>query len=162
MPLHKAVLTTGQIILLEENSFSSGGEGSIFNVLDGSGTSFETGKYVAKIFRRFGIDQGSTTAIGKIKFTSDSELTVTVKSGGLGIGYFFLFWLISFAAFGLWGLLQPALVEELELNLFASVIAIPIFGFMSWIFLSRYMRESDLELMESYLKDKLGGEWNEE
>ena len=120
------------------------------------------GKYVAKIFRRFGIDQGSTTAIGKIKFISDGKLTVTVKSGGLGIGYFFLFWLITFAAFGIWGLLQPALVEELELNLFASVIAIPIFGFMSWIFLSRYMRESDLELMESYLKDKLGGEWNEE
>jgi len=120
------------------------------------------GKYVAKIFRRFGIVDGSTTAIGKIKFTNEHELAVTVKSGGLGIGYFFLFWLIAFAAFGIWGLLQPALVEELELNLFASVVAIPIFGFMSWIFLSRYMREPDLENMEGYLKGKIGGEWKEE
>jgi len=119
------------------------------------------GKYVAKIFRRFGIVDGSTTALGKIEFVSDRDLAVMVKSGGLGIGYFFLFWLISFAAFGIWGLLQPALVEELELNLLASVVAIPIFGFMSWIFLSRYMRESDLELMEDYLKGKIGGEWSE-
>lgn len=119
------------------------------------------GKYVAKIFRRFGIVDGSTTAIGKIKFISDGELAVTIKSGGLGIGYFMLFWLIFFAAAGIWGLLQPALVEELELNLFASVVAIPIFGFMSWIFLSRYMREPDLEKMEGYLKGKLGGEWEE-
>ena len=118
-------------------------------------------KYVAKIFRRFGIDNGSTTAIGKIKFTDDRELAITIKSGGLGIGYFFLFWVVAFAAFGIWGLLQPALVKELELNLSASLFAVPVFGFMSWLFLSRYMREADLEKMEEYLKEKIGGVWKE-
>ena len=119
------------------------------------------GKYVAKIFRRFGIDNGSTTAIGKIKFTDDRELAITIKSGGLGIGYFFLFWVVAFATFGIWGLLQPALVKELELNLSASLFAVPVFGFMSWLFLSRYMREPDLEKMEGYLKEKIGGKWGE-
>ena len=118
-------------------------------------------KYVAKIFRRFGIDNGSTTAIGKIKFTDDRELAITIKSGGLGIGYFFLFWVVAFATFGIWGLLQPALVKELELNLSASLFAVPVFGFMSWLFLSRYMREPDLEKMEGYLKGKIGGKWGE-
>jgi hypothetical protein len=122
------------------------------------------GKYVAKIFRRFGIDQGSTTAIGKIKFTDDRELAVTIKSGGLGIGYFFLCGLILSTAYEIWSILQPAMVEELELTVdhCAFVFVICVFGFMSWVFLSRYIREPDLDNMEGYLKGKIGGEWEEE
>ena len=118
------------------------------------------GKYIAKIFRRFGIIYGSTTAIGKIKFVSDRELNVVVKSGGLGLGYVMLTicLLFTFALVGF--LLNPVVTEELELNLSAFVYAIPVFAFLSWLFLSRYMRQPELNDMETYLKNKIGGEWH--
>ncbi len=119
------------------------------------------GKYVAKIFKRFGIIYGSTTAIGKIKFINDRELKVVVKSGGLGLGYFMLTICVLFG-FALIGfLLNPAVTEELELNLSAFVFAIPVFALLSWLFLSRYMRQPELDDMETYLKNKIGGEWRE-
>lgn len=120
----------------------------------------KNGKYVAKIFRRFGPTQGSYTTIAKIQFTGQHDLKVVIKSA-VAVGYFMLTMCVGFAVSLVALLLSPDFVDEENLNLWALVFGVVVFGFMSWVFLGRYMREPDLELMETYLKEKLGGEWRD-